>query len=125
VRKLCGIAAVALLGLTACGECPRHAGCDGDRLTFCFVGAENEPQEGSLPCEAPMTACVELGDDDAKCVYGPAEPCNEAFVDRCEGALRVWCDPRVGYAQATDCSTIATASRCGADPETGAAACLP
>lgn len=120
------IAVLLLLAAAAsgCGTCERRSWCEGDVQHFCNVGSESEPSFSELACEAPAGACVELGPDEARCVHAPAEPCEAGFVDRCEGSLRVYCDPAVGHAEAVDCAKLEGSSGCGLAPESGLAACL-
>jgi hypothetical protein len=128
VRTIATTALLLGLGasLSACSECERTSRCEGDVLVWCNFGSDSQDHENRTPCEAPSSACVEVGDDDAKCVYGPAEACDETFVDRCEGSLRVYCDPALGWAEMFDCATIVgTSGTCGADPGSGVMVCLP
>ncbi len=127
MRTLGWIAALGLLlaATPACTECERRGACDGDVYVWCNYGSNNEANEARIPCEAPNAACVEVGDDEAQCVYGPTEVCGEDFVDRCEGDVRVYCDPQLGFAEAVDCRTLEGSSRCGEEPGSGVKVCLP
>lgn len=124
-RLLCLGALVSLVG-PGCfisEECEFRSRCVGaSQYEWCNVGSDFEAHRVLIDCKAPQGACVQEGEESARCVYAPATSCDASFVDRCEGALRVYCDERLGWVQAVDCVTLGSAG-CHVDAALGKAVC--
>ncbi len=118
-------ALVLALGSPGCflSPCDFTARCTAPgQYERCFVGGDERAQVLQITCPALNAACVEPEANEARCVYAPATACDASFVDRCEGSQRIYCDERLGWAQAVDCGVLASGG-CHIDAPSGKAVC--
>ncbi len=106
----CALLCLALgaLALTGCSSpCEFRTRCVGEsQYAWCNVGSDFEVHHATLDCAAPNLACLQVDERNARCVHAPATRCDAAFVDRCEGTWRVYCDEQLGWVQAVDCTKL-------------------
>jgi hypothetical protein len=126
-RSLLPVLALLAALPTGClvDECEQRYRClDSARYEWCNVGSDWEVHRRVLECPAPNAACVPYRDTSTLCVHAPATPCGAGFTDSCEGPLRVYCNERLGWVQAVDCTALGSPG-CAVDPRLGKAICLP
>ena len=115
---LVAVFGVALSSTGCDNECDFFERCDGDTLEVCGEGADQVTNRKlqRIPCEAPNATCRAFTDDDARCVFEDAIPCDDTAEDRCDGDLLLTCPPSLftstsgvtesRYFVATDCREL-------------------
>lgn len=95
------LASISTAALGCNNDCDFFERCSGNERQVCGDGPDQMfgRKLHRFPCaeEAPNSACVELDEDNARCVLPEKTHCDDSFERSCDGDVLLTCSDKVGY----------------------------